>query len=50
MISIKPHNNLRDTYFRAIQLGGQKEELYNETEEDDIETAFIVAGDNSYGN
>lgn len=50
MISIKPHNNLRDTYFRAIQLGGQKEELYNETEEDDIETAFIVAGEHGYGN
>ena len=44
MIKIKPHNNLRDTYFRAIQLGGQKEELYNDTDEDDIETAFILAG------
>ena len=44
MISIKPHNNLRDTYFRAIQLGGQKEELYNDTEDGEIEAAFILAG------
>lgn len=44
MVQIKPHNNLRDTYFRAIQLGGQKEELYNDTDEDDIETAFALAG------
>ncbi|MFI3244215.1 MAG: AAA family ATPase [Akkermansia sp.] len=37
MKNVKQTNNLRDQYYRAIQLGGQSEELYAET--DRIETA-----------
>lgn len=40
MANVKPNHNLRDFYYRTILLGGQKEELYNETEEYEIERAF----------
>lgn len=45
-------NNLRDFYYRGIMLGGQKEELYDETNKYEINYAFRKAwllgnGDNS---
>ena len=40
MANVKPNNNLRDFYLRTILLGGQKEELYDETDEFKIERAF----------
>lgn len=42
--NIKPSNNLRDIYLRAIQLGGQAEEVYEETEGYKIARAFRMAG------
>ncbi len=41
---IKPLNNVRDIYIRAVQLGGQDEELYNETDQYSIKKAFRKAG------
>ena len=38
-------NNLRDTYFRDILLGGQEEELYNRTKRYKIIAALKRAGD-----
>lgn len=43
-INIKPTNNLRDSYIRAINLGGQAEELYSPTDTVDIRRAFARAG------
>lgn len=40
MANVKPNHNLRDFYYRTILLGGQKEELYNETDDYEIERAF----------
>lgn len=40
MANVKPNHNLRDFYYRTILLGGQKEELYNETDEYEIERAL----------
>ena len=40
MANVKPNHNLRDFYYRTILLGGQKEELYDETDEYEIERAF----------
>lgn len=40
MANVIPNNNLRDFYYRTILLGGQKENLYSETEEYEIERAF----------
>ncbi|MCZ2257369.1 AAA family ATPase [Sporosarcina sp. G11-34] len=37
-------NNARDVYLRAVQLGGQAEEIYAETNLYDIKTAFRKAG------
>lgn len=37
-------NNLRDKYYRAIELGGQTENLYEETNSFDINYAFRSAG------
>ena len=37
---IKPVQNLRDCYYRAIQLGGQDEELYETTKAYNIKKAF----------
>lgn len=39
----KVGNNLRDFYYRGIMLGGQKEELYNETNKYEINYAFRKA-------
>ena len=41
---IKPLSNARDIYLRAVQLGGQNEELYQETDQYDIRKAFRKAG------
>ena len=43
-ISVKEHNNLRDLYIRSINLGGQKEEVYKETDQFEIQRAFRLAG------
>ena len=40
---IKPNNNLRSMYFRTIRLGGQSEEVYNETDQYKIRLAFAKA-------
>ena len=40
MANVKPNHKLRDFYYRTILLGGQKEEVYDETEEFEIERAF----------
>ena len=41
---IKEVNNARDVYLRAIQLGGQTEEIYKETKTFNIKRAFRKAG------
>lgn len=41
---IKSMNNARDVYLRAIQLGGQEEEIYKETKTFNIKRAFRKAG------
>lgn len=38
------NNNIRDFYYSAILLGGQEEEVYNETRDYRIEKAFRKAG------
>ncbi len=40
---LKKNNNLRDVYFRRIQLGGEQEELYMETDSIEIARAFRKA-------
>lgn len=47
--NVKNNNNLRSLYIRSINLGGQKEELYNETDNDEIRRAFRLAGERSNG-
>lgn len=42
--NVKNNNNLRDLYLRAITLGGQKEEIYAETDSVEINRAFRRAG------
>lgn len=37
-------SNMRDIYLRAVQLGGQEEELYNETDWYFVEKAFRMSG------
>lgn len=44
MTNIRPTNNFRDAYIRAITLGGQKESLYTETDSLKIARAFRKAG------
>ena len=41
---VKQNNNMRDMYLRSIMLGGQKEELYEETDTNRIARAFRRAG------
>lgn len=41
---IKKMNNMRDVYLRAIQLGGQDEEIYSKTKTFQIKRAFRKAG------
>ena len=43
--NVKNNNNLRSLYIRSINLGGQKEELYNETDNDEMRRAFRLAGE-----
>ena len=39
---------MRDFYYRAIQLGGQREDLYKETNLEELDTAFrLVSGENA---
>lgn len=40
---VKENNNLRNCYLRALLLGGQKEKLYNETDDDEISFALYKA-------
>jgi Recombinational DNA repair ATPase (RecF pathway) len=47
---LKKSNNFRDKYIRAIQLGGQKEEMYNETDENNIAVSFMKCGANNSAN
>ncbi|MEG2143762.1 MAG: AAA family ATPase [Oscillospiraceae bacterium] len=42
--NIKSNNNLRDMYLRSITLGGQKEEIYAQTDSTEIGRAFRRAG------
>ena len=44
LTGIKEMNNMRDVYLRAIQLGGQQEEIYKETKAFHIKRAFRKAG------
>ena len=46
---VNSNNNIRDFYYSAILLGGQEEEVYNETRDYRIEKAFRKAG-KLYGN
>lgn len=46
MKNIKASNNLRDVYIRGITLGGQDEEIYEETDSLKIARAFRKAGRN----
>lgn len=43
-LNVKSNNNLRNLYYRSINLGGQKEEIYKETNSFDISRAFRIAG------
>ena len=45
MKNVKANNNLRDFYYREIELGGQSERLYEETNKYEIELALRRAGD-----
>lgn len=45
LTGIKPTNNIRDVYIRAVQLGGQSEEVYRETDAFYIRQAFRKAGE-----
>ncbi len=42
--NVKTNNNLRNLYYRSISLGGQKENIYEETNGFEISRAFRVAG------
>ncbi len=42
--NVKSNNNLRNLYYRSINLGGQKEKIYKETNSFDISRAFRIAG------
>lgn len=42
--NVKTNNNLRDLYLRSITLGGQREEIYAETDTVEIGRAFRRAG------
>ena len=45
MSGIRAEKNLRDYYYRDLQLGGQKETLYDPTNNFDIALAFRMAGE-----
>ena len=42
--NVQTNNNLRDLYLRSLTLGGQKEEMYEETDSVAIGRAFRRAG------
>ncbi|MPW25662.1 AAA family ATPase [Alkalibaculum sp. M08DMB] len=42
--NVKSNNNLRNLYYRSINVGGQKEDIYEETNNFEISRAFRVAG------
>jgi len=44
MKGLRATNNIRDSYIRAVQIGGQEEELYAETDDFYIKQAFKKAG------
>ncbi len=44
LANVKSNNNLRDFYLRVISLGGQKEDVYEETNTYEINYAFRRAG------
>lgn len=46
LTGIKPNNNLRDVYYRDIQLGGALEELYDPTDRYELAYALREAGKN----
>lgn len=51
MVNVKKSNNLRDQYYRAIQLGGQSEELYAATDSVATAKAFrqaIITSEQSF--
>ncbi len=41
---LQKNNSLRSRYFRDLQLGGQEEELYAQTDKSEIDHAFFGAG------
>jgi hypothetical protein len=43
--NVKATNNVRDFYLRGLQLGGQDEPIYNDTNPDQIRRAFRIAGE-----
>ncbi len=45
MKNVKTNNNLRDFYYRELELGGQSEELYEDTNKYEIQLALRKAGD-----
>ena len=42
--NVKPNNNLRDFYYRTVQLGGQNEMLYESTNLEELSIALAKAG------
>jgi hypothetical protein len=43
MTGVKQTNNLRDFYYRDLMLGGQQEELYEQTHNAEIALSFREA-------
>ena len=50
LTGLKQTNNIRDVYIRAVQLGGQSEEIYKETDAFYIRQAFRKAGNSGESN
>ncbi|MDR3293073.1 MAG: ATP-binding protein [Clostridiales bacterium] len=44
LTNVKPNSNLRDFYYRTIELGGQKEKLYDETNLSELSLVLRIAG------
>lgn len=44
LTGVRKNSNARDKYIRAVQIGGQSEELYKETDSFKIKTTLIKAG------
>jgi hypothetical protein len=44
LTNVKPNNNLRDFYYRVVQLGGQSETLYETTNLEELSIALSKAG------